>query len=65
MAHCMARLRSRILLTGSMRYTSGVMVYGKACEADVKGCIDRGPRGIRTSSAVAVIDGKLEVAQIE
>jgi hypothetical protein len=41
------------------------MVYGKACEADGKGCINRGPSGIRTSSAVAVINEKLEGAQIE
>jgi hypothetical protein len=43
----------------------GLTVYGKACEADVKGCIDCGPSGIRTSSAVAVISEKLEGAQIE
>ncbi|KAH8589805.1 hypothetical protein B0O99DRAFT_599602 [Bisporella sp. PMI_857] len=27
-------------------------VYGRACKADVKGCIDSGPSGVRTSSAV-------------
>ena len=43
----------------------GLMVYGKACEADVKGCIDRGPSGIRTSSAVDVMNERLEGAQIE
>jgi hypothetical protein len=31
----------------------GLTIYGRACEADVKGCIDRGPSGVRTSSAVA------------
>jgi len=31
----------------------GLALYGRACEADVKGCIDRGPSGVRTSSAVA------------
>jgi len=32
----------------------GLIVYGKACEEDVKGCIDYGPSGVRTSSAVAL-----------
>ena len=32
----------------------GLTVYGKACEADVKGCIDRGPSGIQTSSAITI-----------
>ena len=31
----------------------GLTVYGQACEADVKACIDHGPSGVRTSSAVA------------
>jgi hypothetical protein len=32
----------------------GLTVYGKACEEDVKGCIDYGPSGVRTSSAVVL-----------
>ena len=32
----------------------GLTVYGKACEEYVKGCIDYGPSGVRTSSAVAL-----------
>jgi hypothetical protein len=38
----------------------GLTVYGKACEADVKGCIDRGPSGIRISSAIAAISENLQ-----
>lgn len=34
----------------------GLTVYGKGCEEDVKGCIDYGPSGVRTSSAVALND---------
>ncbi len=30
----------------------GLITYGRDCEADVKGCIDYGPSGVRTSSAV-------------
>jgi hypothetical protein len=37
----------------------GLTVYGRACEADVKGCIDHGPSGIRTSSAATLAGGML------